>query len=100
MTYDVCTPEQIQDFILQNPVWVYDGHHLQARYVFPSFARAFAVLSQIAILCEKQNHHPDINWSYHRLSFCLTTHDAGHVVTRADMDLAQAIDSVCSSFVA
>lgn len=51
-------------------------------------------MSKVAILSEKQNHHP--NWSnvYNTVEICLTTHDAGNVVTEKDRELAAAIDKL------
>ncbi|MEO1256376.1 MAG: 4a-hydroxytetrahydrobiopterin dehydratase, partial [Bacteroidota bacterium] len=51
-------------------------------------------MSQVAIIAEKMNHHP--NWSnvYNTVNFELNTHDAGDVVTEKDHRLAEAIDAL------
>jgi 4a-hydroxytetrahydrobiopterin dehydratase len=56
--------------------------------------QAFGFMSQVALLAEVRNHHP--NWSnvYNRVSIELTSHDAGNQVTDKDRDLATAIDAL------
>lgn len=63
-------------------------------FVFSSFVQAFGFMSQVALLAEVRDHHP--NWSnvYNRVSIELTTHDAGNQVTDKDRDLARAIDTL------
>jgi 4a-hydroxytetrahydrobiopterin dehydratase len=63
-------------------------------FVFSNFVQAFGFMSQVALLAEVRNHHP--NWSnvYNRVSIELTSHDAGNQVTDKDRDLATAIDAL------
>ncbi|MCL4151105.1 UNVERIFIED_CONTAM: hypothetical protein GTU68_025583 [Idotea baltica] len=51
-------------------------------------------MTQVAILAETQQHHP--NWSnvYNTVKISLSTHDAGHIVTQKDHKLAKAIDKI------
>jgi 4a-hydroxytetrahydrobiopterin dehydratase len=51
-------------------------------------------MTQVALLAEKANHHP--NWSnvYNRVTIELTSHDAGNIVTAKDVALAQAISDL------
>ena len=52
-------------------------------------------MTQVALLAEKADHHP--NWSnvYNRVTIELTSHDAGNQVTAKDAALAQAINRIC-----
>ena len=63
-------------------------------FVFSNFVQAFGFMSQVALLAEARNHHP--NWSnvYNRVSIELTSHDAGNQVTDKDRNLATAIDAL------
>ncbi len=47
----------------------------------------------MAIVAEKQNHHPEIYNVYNKVIISLQTHDAGNVVTEKDHKLAEAIDA-------
>ncbi|WP_370088195.1 4a-hydroxytetrahydrobiopterin dehydratase [Ekhidna sp.] len=74
--------------------WKEEDNKLKKTFKFKDFVEAFGFMSQVAIIAEKMNHHP--NWSnvYNTVSFELNTHDAGDVVTDKDHKLAEAIDSL------
>ena len=65
---------------------------LRRSFVFADFAEAFGFMSRIAILAEKQDHHPEWFNVYNRVEVTLTTHDAGGV-TRRDVTLGQDMDA-------
>ena len=75
-------------------MWKEEDNKLKKTFEFKNFVEAFGFMSQVAILAEKMNHHP--NWSnvYNQVSFELNTHDAGDIVTDKDRDLAKAIDQL------
>jgi 4a-hydroxytetrahydrobiopterin dehydratase len=50
-------------------------------------------MSQVALLAEKANHHPEWSNVYNRVFIYLTTHEAGGISER-DFALAKAIESV------
>ncbi|WP_436514568.1 4a-hydroxytetrahydrobiopterin dehydratase [Ekhidna sp. To15] len=74
--------------------WKEEDNKLKKTFEFKDFVDAFGFMSQVAIIAEKMNHHP--NWSnvYNTVSFELNTHDAGDVVTEKDQKLAEAIDAL------
>src|SRR3546814_20450377 len=59
--------------------------------VTESFVETFGLMTQIAIIAEKLDHHPDWSKVYNRLDMWLTTHDAGGVSQRATI-FAHEID--------
>jgi len=67
---------------------------LSAQFRFNNFQEAFAFMTRVAFLAEKQNHHP--NWSnvYNVVNIELTTHDAGNIVTEKDYELARGIENI------
>ncbi|MDA8953912.1 4a-hydroxytetrahydrobiopterin dehydratase [Pseudomonadales bacterium] len=75
--------------------WAHTNNKLCRDFVFTDFSNAFAFMTQVALLAEKADHHP--NWSnvYNRVTIELTSHDAGNTVTAKDAALAQAINSIC-----
>lgn len=72
--------------------WIEADNKLQRSFTFKDFSEAFAFISRVALLAEKQDHHP--NWSnvYNRVTIELCTHSAGDIVTEKDRKLAEAID--------
>lgn len=75
-------------------MWKEEDNRLKRSFEFTDFSEAWAFMNRVALLAEKQNHHP--NWSnvYNRVDIELNTHDAGGVVTDKDRKLAKAIDGV------
>lgn len=70
-----------------------DAKHLQKSFEFKDFVAAWGFMSQVAILAEKQNHHP--NWSnvYNQVQIELFSHDADGLTER-DFKLASAVDKL------
>ena len=62
-------------------------------FTFDDFSQAFAFMTQVALLAEKADHHPEWSNVYNRVDIVLTTHDAGGLSGR-DIDMARAIDAL------
>lgn len=62
-------------------------------FKFSNFRQAFAFMTQVAMLAEKANHHP--NWLniYNEVIITLTTHSE-NAVTEKDFELAKKIDKI------
>ena len=60
---------------------------------FRDFSAAWGFMSRVALLAEAQDHHPEWQNVYNRVTITLTTHDAGGLSER-DMKLAAAIDKL------
>ena len=82
---------QRSDLASTHPNWSVEGEKLRRDFQFRDFVEAFGFMSQVALLAEARNHHP--NWSnvYNRVTIELTTHDLGGLST-LDTELAIAID--------
>lgn len=74
--------------------WTPIDNKLTKEFIFKDFMEAFAFLTKVAILAEKQNHHPEIFNVYNKVVISLQTHDAGNQITEKDHKLALAIDAV------
>ena len=73
-------------------MWKEESHQLSREFTFKNFSEAWAFMSQVALLAEAQNHHPEWSNVYNRVNITLSTHDAGNTVTEKDRQLARAID--------
>ena len=70
------------------------GREALARsFKFKNFRQAFAFMSEVALLAEKADHHPEWTNVYNRLDIVLTTHDAGGISER-DIALAREIEKI------
>lgn len=87
--------EQLQDTLRLLSSWTYDESRkaLFREIVLKDFTQAFSLMTRIALVAEKADHHPEWANVYNRLSVWLTTHDAGGVSER-DVQLAKAIDGM------
>lgn len=75
-------------------MWIEKENKLTREFRFKDFKEAFAFMTQVALVAEKLDHHPEWTNVYNRVRISLTTHDAGDVVTEKDHELAHAIDAL------
>ena len=73
------------------PGWVRKGDALTKTYSFARFSDGIRFVDQVAQVADKMDHHPDIDVRYTKITFSLSTHDAGGI-TQNDIDLAGAIE--------
>lgn len=74
--------------------WITEDNKLKKTFTFKDFTEAFSFMTRVAITAEKMNHHPTWTNTWNKVSFELSTHDAGNIVTEKDRKLAEAIDSL------
>ena len=65
-------------------------------FEFKNYRKSFAFTSQVAMLSEKKNHHPQILLDFSTVTIFLISHDV-QKVTQRDLDLADLIDKIYSS---
>ncbi|HZX75168.1 MAG TPA: 4a-hydroxytetrahydrobiopterin dehydratase [Cyclobacteriaceae bacterium] len=75
-------------------MWKEENNRLKKTFKFGDFTEAFSFMMRVAFVAEKMNHHPLWTNVYNTVSFELSTHDAGDVVTKLDHQLAEAIDKL------
>ncbi len=93
MTTQRLNQNQIEALANRLPQWTVTDTSLQRQLVFRNFVEAFGFMTQVALLAEARNHHP--NWInvYNRVTIELTTHDLGGL-SSLDEELASAIDDL------
>jgi 4a-hydroxytetrahydrobiopterin dehydratase len=79
-------------------MWIEKDNKLQATFTFNDFAEAFSFMTNVAIVAEKLDHHPDWSNVYNQVSFSLNTHEAGGMVTDKDRVLAESISSIYKKY--
>ena len=72
---------------------VEDRDAVRKVFHFGTFGEAWGFMSQVALLAEKMDHHPEWFNIYNRVEIILTTHDVEGLSAR-DIKLAHAIDAV------
>jgi 4a-hydroxytetrahydrobiopterin dehydratase len=73
-----------------------EGRDAIARsYRFGNFIEAFGWMTQVALVAEKMNHHPEWSNVYRTVEVTLTTHDAGGL-SALDVALATKMDALAA----
>jgi 4a-hydroxytetrahydrobiopterin dehydratase len=75
-------------------MWQEINNKLYRSFKFKDFSEAFAFMTRVALLAERNNHHPTWTNTYNKVEIWLNTHDAGDVVTDKDKELAADIDKL------
>jgi len=78
--------------------WREEDNRLQASFEFKDFKEAFAFMTEVAMIAEKLDHHPDWSNVWNTVHFKLNTHSAGGTVTEKDHELAGKIDGVYGKY--
>ena len=74
--------------------WREENNSLAAEFTFKDFSQAWGFMTEVALVAEKQGHHPNWYNVYNRVEIKLSTHDAGNIVTEKDRILAARIDEI------
>ncbi|NNG15347.1 MAG: 4a-hydroxytetrahydrobiopterin dehydratase [Gemmatimonadales bacterium] len=82
--------EEVQARLAEVEGWEMIDGRLHREFQFSNFLEAFGFMTQVAMLAERRNHHPDWSNVYNRVVIDLWTHDAGGL-TPLDFDLAQSV---------
>lgn len=71
--------------------WIREEASLTRAFAFQDFVTAFGFMSEVALVAERLNHHPEWFNVYGTVRVSLTSHDAGGITER-DFKLAHAMD--------
>ena len=93
MSIKILNEHEIKSLIKEFPEWSIKNNKLHREFIFKNFIHAFAFISQIAIISEKMDHHPEWSNVYNRVTINLTTHDLNGI-SSLDRELALKIDEV------
>ena len=66
-------------------------------FTFKDFNEAFGFMSRVALVAEKNDHHPEWRNVYKTVEVVLSTHDAGGITAR-DIELAKAMNAIAKQF--
>ena len=62
-------------------MWKNTDNKLIRKFVFKDFIEVMGFVNKVAILSEKNNHHPEIQITYNTVTIELTTHDLGYIIS-------------------
>ena len=85
--------KEILDNLSKISKWVYNNGYLEREIEFSKYLDSIEFLNKVAIIAEKQDHHPKLTINFKSLLIQLTTHDAKGI-SQKDFQLAKAIDTI------
>ncbi|MFD4247154.1 4a-hydroxytetrahydrobiopterin dehydratase [Streptomyces sp. NPDC058525] len=88
--------EEIRERLAGLPGWERQGDEITRTYEIRYHAAVAAIVT-IADRSRRVQHHADLDLRIDHLRASITTHDAGHRLTRADFDLARRIDAIVAA---
>ena len=96
MSVEKMTSQQIEAGLKDLSGWALKDEKLHWELKFKNFVQAWGFMTQVAMLAEKADHHPEWSNVYSRVTIDLTTHEAGGISQR-DFDLANKINEVLAN---
>ena len=88
------TPAEIEQLSSEiSPDWRVDGNSLTRKLRFKNFVAAFSRATAVAMIAEREGHHPEMVIGWGHLDIELTTHAIG-ALSRNDFILAAKIDAL------
>ena len=74
--------------------WIEEENYLVKNFPLDNYMAGLDFISKVATLAEEQNHHPDIKYTFKKITIRMTTHDQGSTITEKDWKLAKGIDQL------
>jgi 4a-hydroxytetrahydrobiopterin dehydratase len=87
--------DEIARLLAQLPGWTVEAGKLHREYRFTNFVEAFGMMTSVALVAERMNHHPEWFNVWNTVRVDLTTHDAGGI-TANDFELAEAMERIAA----
>jgi 4a-hydroxytetrahydrobiopterin dehydratase len=87
------TPEQVRTELETTPGWSLEDEAIRRTVECRSFPEALMLMNAVGLLAERARHHPEMRNVYRRVTFVLSTHDAGGLTVK-DFRLARAINEL------
>ncbi len=77
--------------------WQRDGASMTKTYALKGWKSALAFANKVADAATALDHHPDIHIERYKTVRIVTTTHASNGISRADIDLAKAIDALAGA---
>ncbi|MBE9375660.1 4a-hydroxytetrahydrobiopterin dehydratase [Saccharopolyspora sp. HNM0983] len=94
---ELLSDDQVSEALQHLPAWQRDGAELHRTVEFAGFSQAIQAVNRIAEIAESEDHHPDIDIRFNKVTFHLSTHWKGGI-TANDTSMAQEIDNAVEQY--
>lgn len=88
--------QELEQRLQSHSHWQIKDNKLYRRLVFEDFIHAFSFMTQVAMVAEKMNHHPEWANVYRTVDIFLTTHDVNGI-SEKDFSLLEKIESLINT---
>ena len=85
--------EELKELIAKIPGWIIMEDYIEREFNFGNFVEAFSFMTKVALICEKHNHHPNLENVYSKVKIKLSTHDLAGI-TNLDQTIASEINEI------
>jgi len=89
----VLSDEAAGDFLKQIPGWDVSGKELRRTFKFKNYHESMAFVNATAWVSHREDHHPDIELGYNKVTMRYSTHSAGGI-TQNDFICAAKINAL------
>ena len=79
------------------PNWAKDSQVISRIFRFSGFLQSIDFVNQVAKVAEENNHHPDIEIHWNKVTLAFSTHDENGL-TEKDFKLAQQCEKIFAGF--
>lgn len=87
------TDDAIRTALATMPGWVGDRAGIRRTFRFDRYEAGVGFATEVFLLAQRLDHHPDVLVGWCRVEVSFVTHDAGGVTAR-DLDAARAVDAL------
>ncbi|MEU8901046.1 4a-hydroxytetrahydrobiopterin dehydratase [Nocardia sp. NPDC048505] len=96
MSTPLLSDAELSDALAGLTGWTRSGDTITRTVEAATFPAGIELVRQVAEIAESMNHHPDIDIRWRKITFALSTHDAGGL-TALDVTLAREIDRLAAT---
>ena len=89
------THTEIQNNLEKLEGWSVKNGKLHKEFKFENFVAAFGFMTQLALIAESMNHHPEWFNVYNRVTIDMMTHDADGI-TELDIEFAEQANQLAA----
>lgn len=73
------TDAQVQKHLADAPGWALKDGSIEKSFRFEDYHRTMAFVNAVAWIAHREDHHPDIAFSYNRATLRFNTHSVGGI---------------------
>src|SRR5882757_8585531 len=94
---DLLDAQEIKPWLKKLLQWDHEKKHIERVFEFDDFNEAIEFVNGVAEISDEDDHHPDIDIRYGKVTLRLSTHSEGGL-TDLDFEVAEKIDTLVDEY--